>query len=660
MKKRNNGMAKLVTVLGMLILSILMFSNQKAYAAETSVTIKSVLYSNETLNVVNGSNTKIYYATEIEASKSNWEIINIDPLPATETEIDLSWLSPSIENVLMVKGDVDKAPKRLVIKGRPKKLEISINYENINNPIATSTIAGLLNIMSSEGTGNDPINYDDLQWKKGTGGDWQSSSVLTFAKFEKYLIKGTYLYFRIKAEDDITADPDGTKGRRYSSDVLVKVAKKTAPMVVGIDGEKFTAVIKYGKEYRVTAINGITITSPDWIKITDRTIKLLPLSKVLNQTVTISGVTSLIDGTIKEKAFPSMKFQIRNYSTSKAAASKITEISLKPQRTLDGTIKVEPVPTPLDAADFYNIYVGYNGTKYMSITIPSASVTLPYEYCIMKPGVDLEIDHVAWSSITKATETKVLSAKAVDGGILYVRQKEIKSKLATKTSSAVAYELASTYVVSPIKYPSTPVAEKQSIIFTKGYSGSVIIKIKLNETGRKPFETDIKNIKLGTKEIGILNPTTTVTDGNGVSTLTVTLLDTSLKSMTNCYNRAITINYMNGTVDKTSIKLTIQNPIPAATLTATPSKSAVAGTKITLVNTAGAGNTFFYTIDDAAVTGKNTIDKLPTTPTPNAFTGADITGVAAGKYITIYEVTDDANKYIMKYKSILITADEIK
>jgi len=651
MKKHNNFMAKLMTVLGMLVLSIVTLPNQKSFAAGTSVIIDSVLYSEETLIVVSGTNTKIFYATEVEASKDNWEIINVDPI---YTEIDLSWLSPSTENILMVKGDVDTVPKRITIKDKPMKLEISINYENINSLDTDDTIDPLLNIMSSEGTGSDPINFGDLQWKKGAGGDWQGTDILTFAKLEKFLIKGTYLYFRIAAVNDETADADGTNGRRYSDEILVKVAKKTAPMVVGVDGVEFTVDIKYGKEYRLTAVGGVPESSTQWIKIMDRTVKMLPLSTILNKMVEIpiGGAKFLIDGTIKDKAFPSMKFQIRNYSTSKAAASKITEISLNKQRTIDGTIEIKPVPVPpLSTADFKNIYISYNGTKYMSITIPSASLTLPYEYCIIKPGDKFEMDRATWSSITKATEIKVLSSKAVDGGILYVRQREIKSKEATRTTSAVAYELASTYVFGSIKYPSNPVAEKKSFTFTKGYSGSITFNITLNEVGRMPFETKIKNIKLGTKEINITTSTTGIV-------MTVTLLDTSLKEMTNCYNRAITINYMNGTVDKTSVKLTIQNPIPAATLTATPSKSTVSGTKITLANTAGAGNTFYYTIDATAVTDKYTIDKLATTPTPTVFTGADITGVIAPKYITIYEV--DANMYIVKYKSMLITANEIQ
>ncbi|MDF2945311.1 MAG: hypothetical protein K0S01_4169 [Herbinix sp.] len=477
---------------------------------------------------------------------------------------------------------------------------------------------------------------------------------------EKFQVKGTYIFFRIKAINDVeTASHivDGTTGRRVSSEVKVKIAKKTSPVVVGIDGEEFTADIRYGKEYRVTSIDGVAQSPASWIQVTDRTIKTLPLSKVLNKTITIAGVTSLIDGTIAAKAFPAMEFEIRDYSTGKAAASKITEISLKAQRTLGGTIKVEAVPAGTTAAD-KNIYIGYIGTKNMTITIPSASLTVPYEYCIVKPNDFFEMDHVTWSSITKGTEVKILASKAVDGGIIYVRQKEILSKAATRTTSAVDYELASTYEFAGIKYPSVPTITKANYTFTKEYSGSITFNVTLNEKGRKPFETQIKNIKLGTKEIGFAPPTTS-TDADGVSTLTVTLLDTSLKAMTNCYNRAITITYMNGTIDKTSIKLTIQSPTPATTLSATAAPGTTKGTVITVATTVGVGNTRVYVISDTAETGKNTQDKLPT-GTGSAFTsGVVIPEITADKYITIYEVTNDTNRYIMKYKSIKITSSLI-
>jgi hypothetical protein len=299
----------------------------------------------------------------------------------------------------------------------------------------------------------------------------------------------------------------------------------------------------------------------------------------------------------------------------------------------------------------------------MNITIPTASSELPYEYCIIKPDDIFEMDRATWSSITKPTEVKVLASKAVDGGTLYVRQKEIKSKAATRTSKAVDYALASTYLTKGIKYPSVPKIAKENYTFTKGYSSNIVFTITLNEKGRKPFETEIKSIKLGTKDIEFVDPPTTTTDADGVKTMTVTLKEASLKAMTNCYNRAVTINYMNGTVDKTSIKLTIQSPTPAATLAATPAPGANAGTVINVVTAVGTGNTRVYVISDAEITGKNTQDTVAAGVGDTFTAGDDIPSINSsmiGKYITVYEVTNDTNRYIVKYKSIKIEASIIK
>jgi hypothetical protein len=650
------------------MIGIIEIPHQTAFAAATAVTVNKVDYVNENLIVNNKGNSKIYYATEIDAGKGNWEIIDVDSNSTSTTLIDISWLSPTVENIIKIKGDGDQTQSRIIIKERTKKLDISINYSNINIVKIGDPIALLVNIMSSEGNGNEPLTFtNDLEWRKGDGGSWQAAALLTKELLEKFQIKGTYLYFRIKAIDDTsTTTPlyiaDGSKGRRASSEVKVKIVKKTLPMVVGIDGEDFTAAIKYGNEYRITSINGVT-QSPPWIQVTDRAVKILPLSEILNQKVLIGTNYELIDGTITAKYFPAMEIEVRDYATSKTSASKITKITLNAQRTLSGAIFESAVPVGANATD-KNIYIGYNGIKNMTITIPSATPEEPFEYCIaiVKPGYPFEPERAVWTSVTKNTEVKILSSKAIDGGKLYVRQKEVKSKSATKTQAAVAFKLASTYLElnNGIIYPSIPEITDKSYTFTKGaaYASPIKFTITLNVTGRKPFETKIKNIKLGTKEIKFTPSVTTV---NNVSTMEVTLLDTSLAAMTNCYNKAITITYMNGTVDKTSIKLTIQNPTPAASLTATAAASAGtagSGTTITLVNTAGTGNSFYYTIDSAAVTGKNTADKL-TAVNSYQYTGLDITGVTAGQYITIYEVTN-TDKYIVKYKSILITEALIK
>lgn len=647
MKKDMNRKATVFLSFCMAFVGTLLFHGQIASAAppETPITINTLDYAEENIVVNNNGNTKIYFATETDAAKDQWEVINSDRNSdgtlADKTTIDISWLSPSLENILIIKGKEIDTQTRIFIHERASKLVISISFSNIDNLKKTDTIASLLNIMTSAGTGEDPITAYDLEWKKGDGGSWNSMNTLTVTQLEKYQIMGTYLNFRIRAvNDDETALrplPDGKKGRRASNEVKVKIARKSPPMVIGINGGKFTADIKYGKEYRVT-IGGVT---SGWIQITDITTKTIPLSDIDTDA---NGTTI---------AFENMFIEIRDYSTTKSASSKITEIALDAQEDIEGDIVYSKAPTIVDTNDL-NIYISYNGMKNLNLAIPSASLEVPYEYCVVKKDDVFNLSRVAWSAITKNTEVKILASKAIDGGTLYLRRKEIKSK------EGVAYKLASTYIPIPINYPSIPVVTPKSYTFTKGKPPTITIEAKLNVYGKEAFETDIQNIKLGTREIEFDDPIITTVVGDPLITtddyflMTVTLKEDSVKTLPVCSNRALIINFANGTVDKTSVKLTIQNPIPAYTLTVSAKPASVSGSAITIGNSLGAGNSWVYTISDSVVKDVFTVDKVDAATKATAFTASPINiSVAANKYLTIYEINSTDN--IVKYKSTLIT-----
>ena len=696
MKKTWMFIVKLFAVIAVIITVGIVIPQSDAYAATTATPIKvvSVEYYEEQIVVLNNDNSKICFATESDAARDNWEVINADS--GKFTTIDMSWLSPTIENIIVIKGydDTTDTKSRVIFAAKPAKLEVSISYSNMDSLITSdpdASIAPLVNIMTSIGTGDDPIDFTDLEWRKGTSGQWKQTDELTVSLLEKYIVKGTYLYFRIRAVDDVVdvtsgsgtvdfdarrvngkggilsyfeenpsiTDPtgvlgtnysNGTDGRRFSNEIKVKVAKKSSATGYGIDGEDFTADIKYGKEYRVT-LSGAT---SDWIQVTDRTVKTIPLSTIVKG----ASSSATYDGTTAAKAFPAMKIEVRDYATSKSASSKITETTLNAQRTITGSTLDGPAPEDADTTD-KNIYISYNGNKNLVLEIPSASSTQPYEYTVVKPSDSFNLTKATWSQVTKGTAVKILASKAVDNGTLYIRKKEIKAKNATSTSDAVDFELASTYVTTEIKYPSTPDIVDANYIFTKGYSSDITFMITLNANGKEAYESEVKTIKLGTKEIAF---TQTPATSGGVKTLTVTLKAESLTALTNCYVKPITITYKNGTIDKTSIKLTIQNSASATSLTAIHAKATNTGTAFNVVTSKNAGNSWVYVITDAAISGVNIQDKVTdkTTATQTTITSASVDDVAitAGKYLTIFEVNSAG--YIVKYKSIQINAEYIK
>lgn len=631
---KNKGIMKFALMLGLVFVLLLFSGNRQAYAAP--ITINMVDYQNENIVVNNNGNSKIYFATENDAARNSWEVMPADA--GTTSTIDFSWVSPTTNEVIVVKG-ADGAQSRVTLKERARKLEVSISYDRMATLDKDASIAPLVNIMSTAGTGEKPIKFDDLEWRKGENGSWKNTSKLTVAMLEKLQIKGADLYFRIKAEND-TSSKDGTGGRRVSKEVRLKIAKKASPAVVGIDGEDFTAEIRYGKEYRVTH-DGVT---SNWVQVTDRSTREVPLSVILNNGS--NGITA-------DKSFPAMMIEIRDYATATKAASKITEIQLKAQRILTGPIVEGEAPEGADSSDS-KIYISYNGTSNISITIPSASNDNPYQYCIVKPGDVFDPERATWYSLTRDSAVKVLVSKAPEGSELYIRQKEIKYKAATKTTSAVDYELASTCLKYKLEYPSVPVVEKKNITFIKDISEDVQFNIKLNTSGKLPFETEIDTIKLGSKPI-TFGIATNVADPLSPAVeyyINVTITKEFLNDLPNSYSRALYITFKNGTVDRSSVNLAIQSPAAATALSATASKGTATGTtKVKVLTTLRSGNKLVYT---------KTATKVDGLHTENVITGTDFVqdadiAVTVGDYLTIYEVNATTNN-VVRYKCIQISS----
>lgn len=323
---------------------------------------------------------------------------------------------------------------------------------------------------------------------------------------------------------------------------------------------------------------------------------------------------------------------------------------------MSGSIK-EGEPPKNDVATDPNIYISYTGSAAVSITIPSASSDNPYQYCIVKPGEVFDLDKV-WSTISRNTAVKILSSKVPEGSYIYIRQKEIKAKAATKTTPAVDYQIASTCLNYKVTYPAVPQIEAKNFTFIKGVTDKITFDIVMNTKGKLPFETKIKSIMYGTKEIDFeSNPTEIIpTSADDVYTMTVTLNSNILNGLPTSYSRALTITFGNGTVDKTSIKLAIQNPTPAPSLTTSVTKGKATGTtSIKVLNTLKTGHELVYTITDTKVEGVHTETVISSGIKFEQ--GGDIP-VTAGKYITVYEINSSTKK-VSRYSCIEIKANYI-
>lgn len=644
----------LLVLISVVFTGVLMLQENRAYATTaTPISVKSVDYINEQIIVNNNGNSKICFATEAEAARDNWEVIDADSNATGTTWIDISWLSSTTQNILFIKGaeDPSATKSRIILRARPSKLELSISYENLDSLAANKTIASLVNIMSSVGTGDAPITFADLEWKKGVNGKWESTDSLIAEKMEKFLIKGTYLYFRIAAvnDDKLTslADKsiDGSEGRRYSSEIKVKIAKKAVASNYTVDGEKFIAEIKYGKEYRVTANS----TTSSWIKITDRATKSVDLQTIVSKAL---GTGTVYDGFTPASAFPAMKLEIRDYASTKAAASKITTITINKQREITATTTPGPAPSDATTSDS-KIYVSYNGNKNMVLEIPSATTALPYEYCVVKKGDTFNVKKAVWTSVTKGTAVKILASKAVDGGTLYIRQKEIKSSDATNIT------VASTYATCTIDYPFVPEIADTDIekTFNKDNPQDITFTITMKSASKAAYETKVDTIKLGTRKIDFTSDPAVL--GTTGTTLTITLKKDSLAALPNCYRKGITITFGKDTVIKNSILLTVKNAEAAGVLGLSVSKPATGTAVFTVITTKASGSKWVYVVTaDEIKNVKNVDTVVKVAPTPIVGPVSDATSpsgniaIADKQWLTVFEV--DASGLILKYKSVQI------
>lgn len=673
MKYMKNGIKMAVFVV-LLMLGVISSPRQEAFAAATPVKVIAVSYTDDSILIMNNENTKIYYATDIEAAKNKWDVIDAT---GKITAIDISWLKRGSQNILKIKGNLDATEARVILLEEPNKLEVSINYSDLDSLAATDTIGQLLNIRASAGNGVTPITMKDLEWRKGEGGHWLKTDYLTKGLLQSYMAKGVYLFFRIAPVDDvvsgsftngdeltkvlldsasyfaytkpnfiytdklngayktyseadfalpaITSFPDGTRGQRASSAVKLKISEMKASPTTGIDGSKFRAEIKYGQEYRIITAGGTT----PWKQVTDRSIRTIKLSELLGDPA--YGAT---------KVYPVMTIEVRNHATSKTASSKITRIVLdKEQRAMPST----------DAA------ITYNGVKNVILTIPAASTSKPYEYCVVK-NIS-EVENARWSKVTKNTGVNIQASKAPDDSIIVVRMMEIKYNGKTNAS----FELASTYQQYNVSYPAIPKAEPQVYTFTKGYSGDIVIEVTLNESGKLPFETGLKYIKLGTvvvpvKEPVVITPLIEASTPTEKHVMTITIEEATLKSMINCTKKQLSIYYNNGTVDKTSSKLTIKNPSKAPILTVSFKAGTSSGTAFQIVAPKeNAVNTWYYAITTAEIKDVNNEDLFTqvmtkatatATPLPVNMDSADNLTITAGSFISIFEV--DATGHVVR------------
>ncbi len=292
----------------------------------------SVDYAKQEMTVILGSNKTLFYGKGTESKEpSIWDEANESQFTTVEVNnnqvkavvIDLSFLSPSKDEYIYLKGDVDTQATSVLVK---KQQKLKVSFAGLLN--ATTDPSGVMKgaYEKTEGNAkkysgfNDETGYfiflvdgepytefSNIQWRKGLNGSWKSLEQLML---EKYKANGASLYFRIN-----------TGMEQISNEVKVTYQKVAQAPNITIDGAKHTIRLTDKIEYRVKVANGnySTWTTPTFEN--NKTSGVIKLS-------TLNGVSISGNGDGIKSKFNDMQIQVRTKATDKKTTSKVRTITL--------------------------------------------------------------------------------------------------------------------------------------------------------------------------------------------------------------------------------------------------------------------------------------------------------------------------------------------
>lgn len=511
-------------------MSLLLFGRTSAAHAAGNATMlpdTSILvdYEFEEMEVMAGQNTVIYYSDVSNAV--TWEEVEVDS--DGKAVFDISWVKPNYTTRVYVKGDKDSLVTARYIEAQEKLTaefvgDISAadvvdidTWKQVykNYPTFTSETGYILFFIKQGGADTAYFDVENIEWRKGTYGNWQSFDKLNLSQMNA---KGASLYFRIKAVND-AVDPANTqeiiKGHRYSSEARVTLQKLAAAPTVSVNNATMTLTLRNGMEY--------SLNDKDWTLIPTYSKKatgnavavpvvdfdILPTT---NQRVTTVAVPLVLGVAANRKIDATIVTQNPGkYEVEKNEDGEITGIYVF-ARTAAGqrksASKTTKVLIPFAKADpdiANDITIEYQKTKKgdSGITITNntnATDGTNYQYAIVDDPDNLTpeaLSELKWSTLKAAKSVKVSSTKALTGKYLIFR-----------VVAGSKSELPSAYQ----KYPYQILYDKvayAAISTTSLYPGGVITAVTSNNaiTGEITYTWE--------RSAKINGEYTTITSGTG-------------------------------------------------------------------------------------------------------------------------------------------------
>ena len=281
----------------------------------------------------------------------------------------------------------------------------------LTNVVITNADSTVYTYVHGTPTGSNEkrITELDIQWRKGTNGEWSEMSALTSSKWDSMKMSGAVVYFRVGAKDSSVVTPSTTTtgletGHRFSKENKIKL-NITKASSIKLDVSKLTLAIKNGVQFRVEG-------KPDWVtilpysgqsKITDTAIRPItnkttfdPYTENTQVKVTymdIADIRAALGTTAPAETEP-LVLEVRIAATIKKPASRISTVTIPPQ------------------GEAPKASISYDGKSWTVTELTAADTTAPavFEYTIVKKSdvteKKLDMSSLKWSSIKAGTSIK--------------------------------------------------------------------------------------------------------------------------------------------------------------------------------------------------------------------------------------------------------------
>ena len=403
-KNKATEIRRILGITSALILMLVLISLAPTKSkAAASISVKEINYQNSTITLqLNEGDTEVYFS---ESSKKTWEEVPGSIQSNKTIVMDISWVVLNKNYVLYFKGN-----------NSTSVISVTIPKQASNFSATFNKIKGTISFKNA--------GRRSVEWRKKGSTTWKAVDNNTIASEISLLYaNGAIVYFRL-------APLNGTSitniGFRPSREASITIPKKPAAPNITINGSKFSISLKKGMAYRTVNKDG---TTTDWITVgrsSDLLLKNIAPSVLYNASaVSPSAIT----------------MQFRTNAKSTALMSKTASLTI-------------PIQEGPPSTETYGISLSYTSSSSVSLQVKAASNKLPFEYTIVKEGIELNYLTADWTAITSSSEVNLDSTKAKAGSHIYVRKKS------TGSFDNSDYALASAEIdvsgISGLVYPGAP------------------------------------------------------------------------------------------------------------------------------------------------------------------------------------------------------------